>query len=90
MKRRSGQFITGEGNEPTHHYIGGADNDKPAGSDADRTTGYCGGTVIGVTLPKGNTGRNNMTIDVSPVPERALPVRLIRFNTVKTILCFSH
>ncbi len=89
MKRYSGLFITGEGNELTH-YIGGADNDKPADSDADHTTGCRDEIVTGVRLLRGNTGRDNTTIDVSHVPERALPVRLTRFNTVKTILCFSH
>jgi hypothetical protein len=66
MKRYSGLFITGEGNELTH-YIGGADNDKPADSDADHTTGYRDEIVTGVRLLRGNIGRDNTTIDVSHV-----------------------
>ncbi len=78
------EFVKPAGNDFTLNYVGGASSTAPTDSDANRTTGKSGEIVIDVSLPKGNVGRDNMTIDAGLVPEGALPVKLSRFSAEKT------
>ncbi len=78
------EFVAPEGKEFTQHYVNGASSTEGPDSDADRTTGKSGEITINVNLPKGDVGRDNMTIDAGLIPEGALPVKLSHFNAEKT------
>ncbi len=84
------EFVKPSGYDFTQNYIGGASNTGPTDSDANRATGKSGEIVIDVSLPKGNVGRDNMTIDAGLVTEGALPVKLSHFNAEKTTEGTAH
>lgn len=66
-------------------YVNGESNTEPADSDAHRVTGRSGEIVIETFfVPSGDIRRDNMTIDAGLIPAGALPVKLARFNALKT------